>query len=133
MHFDDQSGPVTLPVVSNSPPIDATGDRRRRPIRKLEIQQLLDARRLVFGIEDRAVTLEVQAKGEGVIPDIHDLLVGLDDDIAMAEHAIRLLEDPELVRRLTTAGHAELTRYRWPAVREKWLDMYQRLVPATRS
>ena len=79
MHFDDQSGPVTLPVVSNSPPIDATGGGQRRPIKKLKIEQLLDARRLIEGTEDRAITLEVQAKGEGVIPDIRELLVGLDD------------------------------------------------------
>ncbi len=89
-------------------------------------------------LECYAAGIPVIATRVGGIPylledDRTGLLVGLDDDVAMAEHAIRLLEDPELVRRLTTAGHAELTRYRWPAVREKWLDMYQRLVPAARA
>lgn len=76
MHFDDQSGPVTLPILSNSPPIDATQAGGTRPVKKLEVEQILDARRLVSGTEDRAVTLEVHAKGQGVIPGLDDLLDG---------------------------------------------------------
>lgn len=78
MHFDDNTGPVTLPIVSNSPPIDATGTAPTlRPVRSLQVQQTVDARRLITGSDDRAVTIEVQAKGEGVVPELPELLAGL--------------------------------------------------------
>ncbi len=79
MHFDDTSGPVTLPIVSNSPPIDATGSGGRRPAKNLAITQTVDARRLVTGTDDRAVMLEVHAKADGVVPELRDLLDGIDD------------------------------------------------------
>lgn len=85
MHFDDQTGPITLPIVSNSPPIVASAGAGQgegvgggRPIRKLEVRQTLDARRLISDEGDKAVTLEVYAKAEGVIPDIRELLDGLE-------------------------------------------------------
>ncbi len=78
MHFDDPSGPVTLPIVSDSPPIDAAGAPVARPVKNLTIEQTVDVRRLVAGTDDRAVTLEVHAKGDGVIPELRDLLDGLD-------------------------------------------------------
>lgn len=78
MHFDDQTGPVTLPILSNSPPIDAAGEAVSRPVKNLEVQQTVDARRLVAGTDDRAVLLEVYAKADGVIPELTDLLDGLD-------------------------------------------------------
>lgn len=82
MHFDDQTGPVTLPILSNSPPIDATGTASLRPMKRLKIQQTLDARRLADGTKDRAVTFEVFATCDGVIPELGDLLDGLDGSLA---------------------------------------------------
>jgi hypothetical protein len=82
MHFDDNTGPVTLPIVSNSPPIDATATApTSRPLKALHVQQTVDARRLIEGSNDRAVTIEVQAKGEGVIPEITELLAGLKESL----------------------------------------------------
>lgn len=78
MHFDDQLGPVTLPILSNTPPIDAAGAPGRRPVRNMQVSQTVDVRRLVEGDEGREVLVEVQAKGEGVIPEIADLLEGLE-------------------------------------------------------
>lgn len=77
MHFDDQTGPVTLPIVSDSPPIDATGAPEPRPLKKLQVDQTLDARRLASGADQRTITLEVHAKAEGIVPEINDLLDGL--------------------------------------------------------
>jgi hypothetical protein len=79
MHFDDTTGPVTLPIVSNSPPIDAADASGIRPLKKLQVQQVVDVRRLVNNRDDRAVTVEVSAKGDGVIPEIRSLLDGLDE------------------------------------------------------
>lgn len=78
MHFEDTTGPVTLPIVSNSPPIDATGEPALRPLKQLIVQQTIDVRRLVNNRDDRTVIVEIAAKGDGVIPDIKDLLDGLD-------------------------------------------------------
>ncbi|MCH7870656.1 MAG: hypothetical protein IID33_03050 [Planctomycetes bacterium] len=80
------TGPVTLPILSNSPPIDATQGGGTRPVKKLQVEQILDARRLIAGSEDRAVTLEVHAKGQGVIPGLDDLLDGC--SVALAGYEI---------------------------------------------
>jgi glycosyltransferase involved in cell wall biosynthesis len=54
-------------------------------------------------------------------------LVDLDDHEAMAACAIRLLEDPDFVQRTTRQAVAELERYRWPAIRQQWVDTYHEL------
>ncbi|MFG0285752.1 MAG: hypothetical protein ACF8R7_15150 [Phycisphaerales bacterium JB039] len=78
MHFDDNLGPVTLPILSNAPPIDAAGDPALRPLKSLQVSQTVDLRRLTDQTDDRAVTIEVQARGDGVIPELDDLLIGLE-------------------------------------------------------
>jgi L-malate glycosyltransferase len=47
---------------------------------------------------------------------------------ALATAAIRLLEDPELAERIVTNARAECERYTWEATRQKWLDLYVRIV-----
>ncbi|MFM9997004.1 MAG: hypothetical protein ACKVU4_14530 [Phycisphaerales bacterium] len=79
MHFEDQLGAVTLPILSNSPLLDAAGTPAARPVKSLKVSQTVDARRLITGSKDRAVTLEVHASGEGVIPEAEELLAGLRD------------------------------------------------------
>ncbi len=43
---------------------------------------------------------------------------------ALAENVIRLLRDPELSESLAAAAYARSKAFRWPAVRQQWLDIY---------
>ena len=52
------------------------------------------------------------------------LIVSRNDHRAMAASAIRLLEDNELVLRLTRAGRDSCRQFTWPEVRDKWLRAY---------
>ena len=42
----------------------------------------------------------------------------------------RLLEDPALARRLTTAARESCERYRWTEVRAQWLALYRSVTAA---
>jgi glycosyltransferase involved in cell wall biosynthesis len=84
-------------------------------------------------LECFASGLPVIATKTGGIPYIvtHEktgLLVDLNDSKAMAECALRLLEDPDLVERTTRAAYAELERYQWPNIRQQWVDVYRELI-----
>ncbi|MFO0826807.1 MAG: hypothetical protein U0572_01550 [Phycisphaerales bacterium] len=76
-HFNDSIGPVTLPLLSNAPPIDAASAPGERPLRKLDVTQTLDLRGASKSDKDRAITLEVHASGDGVVPDLEELLDGV--------------------------------------------------------
>ncbi len=76
MVFNDTLGPVTLPVVSNAPPIECASPPAPRPTRKLEVLQTVDLRDMHDREKKYAVTLEVAAKCEGVVPDLGELLPG---------------------------------------------------------
>jgi L-malate glycosyltransferase len=52
------------------------------------------------------------------------LLSQVGDEQALAGNVIRLLRDPGLAARLAGNAYAESQAYRWPAVRERWLDTY---------
>ncbi len=54
-------------------------------------------------------------------------LVDIDDDESMAECAIRLLEDPDLVERMTAAARAEAPQYLWDRVAASWNQLYEEL------
>jgi glycosyltransferase involved in cell wall biosynthesis len=76
--------------------------------------------------------LPVVTTNAGGIPDVvmHEktgLLVDRGDHIALANSAIRLLEDPRLSSRLIQHARVECRKYSWDAVREKWLSLYFRL------
>jgi len=82
MHFDDSLGPVTLPIISNSPPVEmsaASAAKEPRPVKKLEVTQTLDLRGMHSSKQKNSVLLEVHARGEGVIPELEDLLPGFRD------------------------------------------------------
>ncbi len=55
------------------------------------------------------------------------LLVDLDDDAGVARCAFELLENPDLVERLTRAARAEAGRYEGNSVRDAWVDLYREL------
>lgn len=88
-------------------------------------------------LECYASGLPVIATRTGGIPFILSdgetgLLVECDDHVAMADRAIRLLEDPALVERLTKQAFEGLAKYDFEGggIREKWLAVYRSLKPS---
>jgi len=63
------------------------------------------------------------------------LIVPLNDHVALAAQATRLLEEDGLAVRLARNGRTSSRAYAWSTVRAEWLDAYQELVRAqpTRS
>ena len=59
---------------------------------------------------------------------VHGLLVPRDDARAAAGAMLRLLDDPELSRRLADAALASCSRYQWSSVRAQWVALYRRTV-----
>lgn len=55
------------------------------------------------------------------------LLVDINDHEALAARAMELLEDEDLVERLTDRGLQEVQRYHWAPVRDQWAALYQEL------
>ncbi|HUQ90198.1 MAG TPA: glycosyltransferase family 4 protein [Bryobacteraceae bacterium] len=83
-------------------------------------------------LECFASGLPIIATKAGGIPYIvtHEknaLLVDLDNDEAVARSAFRLLEEPGLVERLTSAGRDEVKRYNGDEVRTQWVALYRQL------
>jgi glycosyltransferase involved in cell wall biosynthesis len=84
-------------------------------------------------LEAQAAGLPIVSTSTGGIPWVVQdgdtgLLVPPGDDAAMANAALRLLEEPGLARRLTKAARqACLARFSWPAVEEAWVRVYREL------
>ena len=70
-----------------------------------------------------------------VTPETSGLLAPTGDHRGLAAHVLRLLDSPDLARRLASAAHASCHRYCWPTVRDHWLAVYRSVsrnpVPAT--
>ena len=89
-------------------------------------------------LEAFACGLPVVTTNAGGIPDIvvHEgsgLVVQCGDHQALAEAAIRLLRNPAFAGSMARAGRAECEKYSWDAVRELWLELYERLKVAPRA
>ena len=84
LDFMDTSGYAVLPIESPRLPIDASKASPPRPMRKLEIQQILDERKSAEGI----LGLEIKATAHGLVPPLDALL-----DLQPAEFDIAHLED----------------------------------------
>ena len=90
-------------------------------------------------LEAFASGLPVVTTDAGGIPHIvrhgeTGLIVSRGDHEGMAAAAVRLLEDPSLVRRLTSSALDECRRrYAPQAVVREWLSVYQGLVAPSRS
>ena len=61
------------------------------------------------------------------------LLSAPGDKSALAQNVIRVLQDSELANRLISNSRQQLPRYSWPAVREKWLEVYRALTSGERK
>ncbi|MEO1527218.1 MAG: hypothetical protein AAFX06_17395 [Planctomycetota bacterium] len=79
MHFTDASGPIVLPVLSNTVLVDASTDAAPRPVKDLAIEQTLDARPMLEGKSEPTVKLEIVARSAGVVPDLERLFPDLKD------------------------------------------------------
>ena len=89
-------------------------------------------------LECFASGLPIVATAVGGIPYIAKdresaLLVARDDHQALATKAIELLEDPDLVERLTQQGIYEVEKYHWRPVRDQWASLYQELLDKNKS
>jgi glycosyltransferase involved in cell wall biosynthesis len=76
--------------------------------------------------------LPVVATNAGGIPYITEnertaLLVPINDHQAVADRAFRLLEDEELVTRLTAAARDDVKKYDWSLLRGQWVAAYREL------
>ena len=83
-------------------------------------------------LESFASGLPVVTTNAGGIPYIvsHEktgLLVSRDDHEALAEAALRLLRDPAFATAMTTRAYSEVGQYTWPAVRDDWVNLYEKL------
>jgi glycosyltransferase involved in cell wall biosynthesis len=83
-------------------------------------------------IEAFAAGLPVVTTNPGGIPymvvnEATGLMVECNDHEALARSILRLLESPELVEKLTARARAECEKYRWAAVRDRWLRLYREL------
>src|SRR5215471_1406686 len=61
------------------------------------------------------------------------LMVRCGDADGLAESAIRLLEEEGLARQIIRNAREECVQYRWSAVRDQWIKLYQGLVSRGRS
>ncbi len=58
------------------------------------------------------------------------LMVDINDHQGMADAALRLLADADLVERLVANGRQAVRKYSWETVGEQWLELYASLVDA---
>jgi glycosyltransferase involved in cell wall biosynthesis len=84
-------------------------------------------------LECFAAGLPVVASNAGGIPNIVDhqrtgLLFPPGDHEAMANCALRLLEEPGLATQLSVNARAECVKYAWPQIRPQWLALYRHLL-----
>ncbi|HOK46156.1 MAG TPA: glycosyltransferase family 4 protein, partial [Bryobacteraceae bacterium] len=80
-------------------------------------------------LEAFACGLPVVTTDAGGIPYVVEhgrtgLIVGKGDYRAMADAALRLLEDPALAAALIRNARRECSKYRWESVRQQWLELY---------
>jgi glycosyltransferase involved in cell wall biosynthesis len=82
--------------------------------------------------------LPVVATNAGGIPYITEnertaLLVPINDHQSVAERAFRLLEDEDLVARLTAAARDDVGKYDWSCSRGQWVAAYRELMDSKSS
>lgn len=83
-------------------------------------------------VEAFASGLPVVSTDVGGVPSLlthgtHGLLAPDDDDRAIAEHVMQLVEQPGAARRMAEAARATCRAYEWHVVRDQWLGVYRSL------
>ena len=78
----------------------------------------------------------VTTDGGGAIPyimtnEVTGLIVERDNHQAMAQAAIRLLNDNAFALKLVRNAHESTRKFTWPYIREQWLDLYRELANQT--
>jgi glycosyltransferase involved in cell wall biosynthesis len=61
----------------------------------------------------------------------HGLLAPIDDHEGLASHVLSLLASPAQAERLARTALATCDAYTWAAIRDQWLHVYRRVLPAT--
>ena len=61
------------------------------------------------------------------------LIVNCGDYVGLAREAMRLLQDPELARRLAHNARRNAQQFTWETVRDQWLQLYQSLTRESTS
>ena len=64
---------------------------------------------------------------------VNGLLAPRDDHRSLASLVLRLMAEPDLAATLAEAGRRDCERYRWPAVRRQWLELYREVAGARRG
>ncbi|MGC6567872.1 MAG: hypothetical protein ACON38_19935 [Akkermansiaceae bacterium] len=95
LDFLDTTGYVVLPVTSASIPVDSSGEQDTRPFRELKVTMTLDEREAE---EKGEWHLDVKTSGEGLVPDLDELL-----DLPPAGFEVVETDDQDLqIEELTT-------------------------------
>lgn len=113
MQFEDQTGPVTLVLPSNTPAVAGAGEGAQalRPAADFKVTQVVDPRDARDGEKDKTIKLEVICRGKGAMPDLRDVLDGIDtaiDGYRVEEKGVEA--KPTVVMQ---EGDAAASRYYW--------------------
>ncbi len=86
MQFEDQTGPVTLVLPSNTPPIAvgnpaAADSAALRPCSDLKVTMVCDPRDARDHEKDRSIKLEVICRGKAPVPDLREAVTGIETAI----------------------------------------------------
>jgi glycosyltransferase involved in cell wall biosynthesis len=87
-------------------------------------------------LECFASGLPVIATKAGGIPyivadEVTGFLAPCNDHVALAERALRLLDNPHIAREVAARARAECARYSWAAIGPQWLALYKQLCGRT--
>jgi len=72
-----------------------------------------------------AVSTSVGGVPAILVHERHGLLAPAGDHETLAAHVVRLLDDPDRARAMARAAYATCQACTWPAVRERWVDVYR--------
>lgn len=115
MQFEDQTGPVTLVLPSNTPPIAVGGTTAEsaelRPCADLKVTMLCDPRDARDREKDRTIKLEVVCRGKGAVPDFREAITGFESPIEGYKIEEKGIEPKPTV--VLQEGEASTSRFGW--------------------